>query len=142
MLIEDMKVGEVYCLGGKRAKLDSIGVDDEGFPLIKMLRGRSLDEEYICRQGKYSQGRVHEIEETWQGSKDRKLAARNARAQAFDVQKQLAPAMAKLGIDSCWVNDTGMQIYADIDAIAALSRIIIEAAEESSKPGALGALLA
>lgn len=145
MDIKEMEVGELYNLRGRRAKLESFSFTPGGDgpyrphrpdnPYVEaiFLTGRSLDQQTVLRGTQYNPSVLRDIQETWEGCKQRKEEARSDRKQAEELTVELRQVAGKIGINSCWVSPGGqVNIYGSLKSVRNMVEMLAAGLEDQA----------
>lgn len=141
--IDNLKVGEIYSLWGRRARIEAITPATGGNPAsVTVMMGRNLDQPRNLSATSYRPDFIRDLQETWNDAKERKGREREFRRQADQLSERLSIAGEQLGINGgAYISKDGrLQVYGNLESLGKLVAAVEDyAAREQGS--ALGELL-
>lgn len=154
MDVSELKVGEIYSLNGRRARLDKIGTTpggdiythphdpDEPYAEVTVSVGRSFDSTRVLRGSRWRKTVIGELQETWEGMKVRKQEEKDHRQEAERVSKELREVLSQMGMGGGFTDGRSATIYGDLSQMRQLTAVLAAHLEDSgSDSEALAELL-
>lgn len=139
-LLSELKVGEIYSVNGSRARLEWIGVDQNGDPMIVVARGRSFERRLEIPCHPHRRDWFPAVGDPWPIAQEKLKAARLERARAQALSERLSASLAALGLQGGSISRDGtLSVYGDLAELERLADLLEESSPDS--PSALSGLV-
>lgn len=144
MTIDELKIGEMYVLSGRRARLDKIervaGGDsarfrpyDESCPYLQVTlsTGRKFEKSHVLLSNRYSPDTIGQIIETWEDRKARLKSERAEKDELKNATANLNQALEEAGFRVGYADGRFITIPGGVREIRKLASILASYEEES-----------
>lgn len=137
----DLKVGEIYDYGGRRARVDRIGFDKDNVAEVTVSMGRNFENQRVLKASMWRKEHIPYLSETWEASKERRRREKNFRDQARELSDRLQDVSSELGVSGVHISSSGrLSVYGSLES---LTQVVNALEQYASSPtdSALSCLL-